>query len=146
MMRARAWRAANPELSKARSKAWHDKNRESVREGCRRWRRENRDKALRLCRESRKKWKYGVSASEARAMLEGQGFSCPICGVTLKYDDPGTHIDHDHVSGRFRGMLCGCCNPGLGYFKDSPRRLRAAADYIESRSADGSCDAVEDAA
>lgn len=50
---------------------------------------------------------------------------CAICG------EPATAADHDHLSGRSRGELCTSCNLGLGYFKDSPKLLKLAADYLE---------------
>jgi hypothetical protein len=78
---------------------------------------------------------YGIDIDEYEQMLKEQGDCCAIC----KSADPsgGTHsqvfpVDHDHVTGRNRGLLCNRCNPGIGYFNDSPALLRAAADYLES--------------
>lgn len=75
-----------------------------------------------------------------QAMVE-QGGLCALCRSR-----PGSHADHDHVlaalhphaPGRycprcFRGMLCLQCNTALGLLGDDPARMRAAADYVETR-------------
>lgn len=66
-------------------------------------------------------------------LLETQK-TCTICGTHT--DTCGTlHIDHDHTTGQFRGLLCGTCNTGIGMLKDSPTVLAAAIEYlIKSRN------------
>jgi len=54
---------------------------------------------------------------------------CEICGGQSKGRDE-LSLDHDHVTGKFRGWLCNQCNLGLGCFKDSSDLLVAAARYI----------------
>lgn len=66
-----------------------------------------------------------VDAEIADELLEFQYGKCPIC------TKPASHADHDHSTGRMRGMLCGECNLGLGKFRDSVTLLRRAADYLE---------------
>jgi hypothetical protein len=53
---------------------------------------------------------------------------CEICGDRL--DESSLRIDHSHSTGAFRGILCGRCNSGLGFFKDSPGILTSAAKYL----------------
>ena len=65
-------------------------------------------------------------------MYEKQQGRCAICGT----DEPGSkfkhfHVDHDHVTGQVRALLCSDCNTGLGKFRDDPDLLRAAATYIQ---------------
>jgi hypothetical protein len=62
-------------------------------------------------------------------MVSKQGGICAICRET-KID----RIDHDHKTGKVRGLLCHCCNAALGLFRDLPDRLRAAAEYLENAS------------
>jgi hypothetical protein len=41
-------------------------------------------------------------------------------------------VDHSHVTGKVRGLLCHSCNVGLGHFKDDPRFTRSATEYLEA--------------
>lgn len=76
--------------------------------------------------------KYGVRPDDLLAMLASQRHRCALCDrrVTVR-----SHIDHDHITGQVRAVLCTRCNLGLGMFDDDPARLRAAADYIEKHKA-----------
>ena len=84
-----------------------------------------------LCRRHDNEWKkFGLTGAQA-VELRSRG-ACDICGGTR----PGGrfnewHIDHDHVTGVVRGLLCAHCNTSLGLMADSPERLRAAATYLE---------------
>lgn len=58
--------------------------------------------------------KYGLTAADLHDLYEDQDHCCGICG---KEEDFETfHIDHDHHTGKVRGLLCPLCNIGLGYF------------------------------
>lgn len=74
---------------------------------------------------------FGISLDQYNEMLVAQRSRCAIC----RTDSPGGrgtfHVDHDHVTGRVRGLLCHGCNTGLGLFGDSPTRLLQAATYVE---------------
>lgn len=81
----------------------------------------------------------GLTVQEYEDMTVLQGGGCAICGAAPS--EKNLHIDHNHncCDGRsscgkcIRGLLCGPCNQGLGQFRDDPARLRAAANYLESR-------------
>ena len=72
------------------------------------------------------KRRYGIGAREVEDLVREQGGVCPICDRS----DPD-HVDHDHATGRVRGVLCFNCNGGLGQFGDDPERLYRAAFYVE---------------
>lgn len=68
---------------------------------------------------------YLLTLEEYNALLEKQNGQCAICK-----DEAKLVVDHDHGSGKVRGLLCNNCNAGLGMLKDSPDILRAASQYI----------------
>lgn len=73
-----------------------------------------------------------LSDNEYRTLLEAQGGICAICG--RKPEGQRLVVDHDHKSGRVRGLLCRSCNLGIGLFEDDPNRLKAALEFIERHS------------
>lgn len=106
---------------------WRQRNREKARAACKRWMDANPDKV----REGHLRRKYGMSLADYDTMLAAQGGCCALC----LSDRPGGrastfHVDHDHDTGRVRGLLCHNCNRGLGYLGDDPDLLREAADYL----------------
>jgi hypothetical protein len=72
---------------------------------------------------------YGISLEERAVILQKQKNRCLICKEKFA-SSFSSHIDHDHVTGRIRGILCNNCNCGLGYFRDNPQLLHAAIEYL----------------
>jgi len=72
----------------------------------------------------------GITLEQYESILAAQDGLCAICGNPPN-GQGRLHIDHDHETGMARGLLCSNCNPGLGYFKDDPERLRLAIEYLE---------------
>lgn len=70
--------------------------------------------------------RFGLSEVEVDRMIRDQDGVCAICK-----ERPATDVDHDHSSGRVRGMLCAQCNSGLGALKDDPKLIWAAIDYLD---------------
>ncbi|WP_249416414.1 endonuclease VII domain-containing protein [Streptomyces sp. TS71-3] len=77
-------------------------------------------------RDSYYRRKYGLTQTELETLLEQQRGICVICLAA-----PAEHVDHDHETGRVRGVLCFSCNAALGQFKDRPDAMRRAAAYVE---------------
>jgi hypothetical protein len=69
-------------------------------------------------------------------MLVAQKRRCAICRSRLAggmSSGARLHVDHNHRTGRIRGLLCSHCNVGLGHFRESTRSLRAAVTYLRRR-------------
>lgn len=75
---------------------------------------------------------HGLLPGQFDDLLTNQQSKCGICGTEIS-NEPNhkTHIDHDHVSGRIRGLLCDYCNHGLGNFKDDMGLLQKAIEYLQ---------------
>lgn len=80
---------------------------------------------------------YGITYEEAKGILDSQGGKCAICQKQLEFilgigKVAQPSIDHDHGTGRIRGILCHNCNHGLGHFHDDPSILSQARAYLLS--------------
>lgn len=82
------------------------------------------------------RYRYGLDGKTFDAILAKQKGECPVCGVRLTFGRGSTaaHVDHDHTTGRVRGLLCSNCNRGLGCFKDSPEALTRALQYLKENT------------
>lgn len=67
-----------------------------------------------------------MSIAELRAFRESHAHACGICQATEIL-----YIDHDHMTGRPRGLLCPACNSAIGLLRESPERIAAALAYVE---------------
>ncbi len=118
---------ADPAGAKARVKRWQQANPDRVNAYHRARRLEpevkRRERASHLMR------KYGMTIEQYDAMLESQGGGCFICGRPPR-EDISLHVDHDHSTGKVRGILCFCCNNALADFQEDPELLRKAASYV----------------
>lgn len=91
-------------------------------------------------REATLKYNYGLTLLQYETILKSQEGVCVICGLpeTKKYRGKiiCLAVDHDHKTGKIRGLLCSRCNTAIGLAKDDPQILRNMAKYLErSRNA-----------
>lgn len=73
--------------------------------------------------------KYNLSLDEYNSTLKEQDGLCALCFGPP--DDERLYVDHCHVTGRVRGLLCRRCNLTLGFARDDPELLRRMAIYVE---------------
>lgn len=109
-------------------KAYRELHREEKNAYFKKYRLENLDKLKSNLYER----KYGITLKEFNSKLRSQDGKCAICQKPTHHGKGGFAVDHNHVTGAVRGILCGHCNGGLGHFKDNIQSLHAAIKYLES--------------
>ena len=101
---------------------YSDEHIDTIRAKSRIWAKENPD----TVRNARFKRLYGITLEQYQKMLDKQEGCCATCG-----DNPDTLcVDHDHVTGKVRGLLCNKCNRALGFFQDDLDILKQAVKYL----------------
>lgn len=73
---------------------------------------------------------FGMAPEDYWEMFDRQGGLCAIC--RNQPDWRRLAVDHDHVTGAVRGLLCSQCNTGLGFFKDDPELVQVALCYLRA--------------
>jgi hypothetical protein len=115
----------------ARARKWREENLERFQENQRRMR--NTPEGKLRQRAGHLKRKFGMTIEQYDAMLEAQGGGCFICGRPPR-EDISLHVDHDHSTGKVRGILCFCCNNALADFQEDLELLRKAMAYLISHT------------
>lgn len=116
----------------------YNKNRNKLRPECRDCR--NRDeKPYRIAhkeqialamRKTKLKWKFGMTLEAYEKRYKEQSDCCLLCNRNRSEFKIALSVDHDHKTGKVRGLLCHDCNTGLGKFRDSAELLNKAAQYL----------------
>lgn len=130
--RRRENRAANIEKVRKQERDKYKKNPEPKKQAAKRYR-NNRPG---ISGHMNRKRMYGLSADQYQAMLDVQAGLCAICSnpeTARKNTGDGIKalaVDHDHITGRVRELLCGKCNALIAYAGDDPAVLIRAAEYL----------------
>lgn len=110
-------------------KPYNQAHAEQCRESQRRYRKNNLAKVNAVKRVRRRFVERGIS-EQLFDSLYAEESRCRICNYEFKSKSEAC-VDHCHVSGKFRGLLCSSCNTGLGYFRDSVVALASAIKYLK---------------
>lgn len=126
----RAARAADPESARARERAHRARDPEAARARDRRYKARHPEQ-VKAKLERRRLKAYGLTAESLAVLIAQQLGLCAICESPLPERRLHQHIDHSHVTGAVRGVLCQHCNLLLGHAKENPRTLTQAIAYLE---------------
>ena len=74
--------------------------------------------------------RYGVDLDAFNSMVKSQDSECLIC--LERFDDLDFVVDHDHATGKVRGLLCTNCNVAIGHLRDDPAIAIRAAEYLST--------------
>jgi hypothetical protein len=140
------WRIAHTKEVAAYKRKWRRDNRPLVLAEKERYRRRHPEKARQQVRAAHKKHgkqyrtrryfvlieeRYGVTKSQVQAQSKKQKHRCALCGRKQKCGKRRRlYVDHDHKTGKFRGLTCFSCNSMLGFAKDNIKTLQAAIKYL----------------
>lgn len=99
---------------------------------------DNPEKCKRIHKKHNLKKLYGLTIEDVGIILKNQNYKCAICGKEIFLFGSSkkltAHVDHDHKTGKIRGLLCQECNTGLGKFMDNPEYLLGAISYLNKNA------------
>lgn len=98
------------------------------------WSNSDKGKVSRFC--TYLKHKFNMTVQQYEVLLKRQNNKCAICKNNLPYRTQGTCIDHNHQTGKVRGILCRNCNLGLGFFQDDLDLFVSAMSYLQRKGVD----------
>lgn len=124
------WYIENKIKANERSHSWYIKNVDKVNEYNRQWRARNPEKAKLSHRKSCLKRNYEITIEEYNQLWKLQNGLCSICNLPEKNKINCLVVDHNHTTGKIRGLLCNKCNTGLGMFEENYINIVNASNYI----------------
>jgi hypothetical protein len=124
------WHADNPDKRKEQKRRHYEKHKDRIDQRAKDWYENNKERHVHnaLLR------KYGVTLEQYNLLRAQQDFRCAICNDHEDSVGKKMFVDHDHVTGKIRKLLCTKCNVGIGMLKDSADIMERAAKYIRDHN------------
>jgi len=127
----REWRrarvAGDPKAASEAYRKYYESNAEALRAKSRAYYWRNRERILASKPLTNLIKRYGLTEEQYAAL----GGKCHICGLEKHAHGYRLHVDHDHATGKVRGLLCNGCNTGIGGLKHDVETMRKAISYLE---------------
>jgi hypothetical protein len=114
------YKIEHSEKRKETNKKYKDKNKEKIKKYRSEYNLLHRDKRT-----------YGLKIDDYNLILKKQNNKCSICGKELKKGSGGRALDHCHITGKIRGILCMKCNTSLGLVEENINILQSMITYLE---------------
>jgi len=131
LKRMAIYRSKNgPQIYKAKKRCYEQKQ-DHYNAVCHRWAVVNKEKVVASRRRHRLTQDYGITVPEYNLMLEQQNYACALCGKTEQEAGRYLCVDHDHATGKVRGLLCLTCNLMIGHANENSELMRKGAAYLE---------------
>jgi hypothetical protein len=140
------WKINNPEKNKERGRRYYSNNKEKRKKQARdsylkhiekrveknnQWRNNNRDKIKSYSRINGLKNKFNITLDQYNEIFNKQNGCCMICEKPQSEFPKALCVDHNHQTGKIRGLLCDKCNKGIGFLNDDINILLNAIQYLK---------------
>lgn len=110
-------------------------NNPKIKKQQKKWRDNNKDKTTLYNWKHKIKRLYGLTTKQWEIKFNGQKGCCMICGIHQNELKSKLSVDHNHVTGKVRDLLCHRCNLLVGQFELNPGLLDTIAEYLERHNA-----------
>ena len=124
------YRERNLEKVRQQSRDWNRNNRARYKSTNKKWYEDNKDSINFRCRKNKIKREYYLTIEQYNQMFVDQNGVCAICGEKQE-NGKNLSIDHNHETGKVRGLLCTRCNTGIGLLKEKEDILLKAIEYLK---------------
>lgn len=123
-----AWDSECIDCRRSACREYGANNKEARNARLRAWRKANPEAAAAADRRAHLRSKYGITEAEVDALREAQGGCCAVCGEATTR----LFVDHDHVDGHVRGLLCQTCNTFLGWYENKADTILRFQAYLDA--------------
>lgn len=114
-----------PEEIKEYQQKWRERNRDKMRRYAKKYRDKHRDKPQHLMK------KYGITVEDKEAMFQAQDGLCAVCEQPMAHVfDRDCCVDHNHTTGKVRGLIHWYCNIIVGVFEKKPVLFEQVHGYL----------------
>lgn len=121
----------DPEKKRANAIRYRAKHQKQIKATQKAYQLANKEKNTDYYRRKNLRTKYGITLEQYNRMFNAQNGCCVVCGVHQSEVKHVFHVDHDHLTGKVRGILCFRCNAALGNVGDSVETLKKMIKYLE---------------